>query len=139
MDFYQDERSFAAPLKAAFGQVEDEIQAAGHTVEGAYGRAHAALVAKQDLHAFKDRLAVHIAAGDFAELPRLRSRLMPIEACHRLTVGEWRGVFLVSPERSAAVAILFSRAPHDLRDRLDEAIDRNRGRIEPADPEGVEE
>lgn len=133
MDFYQDEISFTAPMKAAFGQVEAELQAAGLQVAGAFGRADAADRAKRTLHEFKNRLAGHIRAGNFASLPRLRSWLMPIPDCHHLTVGEWRGVFLVSREADAAVAILFSRRPHDLSGRLQEAIERNRPRLEPSD------
>ena len=135
MTYYEDETSFGAPLRAALEDVEKELRGAGRKVAGAFDRAEAALRAKSDLRAFVNRLAKHIEADDFAELPRLRSRLVPIDGCHHLTTGEWRGVFLVDGGTKIAVGIVFSRSPHDLRGRLDEAIARNRSHLEPSDEE----
>ncbi len=45
---------------------------------------------------------------------------------HHLTVGPWRGVFLVAVSADQVIALVFSKAPHHLEERLDEVTARYR-------------
>lgn len=132
MRYHEDILSFRTPLRAAFAEVEEEIVAAGRRVAGAAARTAAALAARDALHRFKDRLQGHIKAGSFAQLPGLRTSMVPLGGHWRhLTCDPWRGVFLVSPQVGIAIGLLFSRAPHDLGPRLWEAAVRHQAALQP--------
>ncbi|TGD64480.1 hypothetical protein EYC08_09360, partial [Tabrizicola sp. WMC-M-20] len=45
-----------------------------------------------------------------------------ISHCHHLTVGPWKGVFLIDPDGVLAIGLVFSKAPHNFLDRVQELV-----------------
>lgn len=130
MKFYIDNQSFKAPYLRAPDETKQAFLDAGRTVDGANARAEEARRALEDLLQFREKLIQVTRDKSFARLPRLRSSWLrrPIKHYHHLTVGVWRGIFLVAPDGSAAVGVVFSREPHDFLNRLDELRDRHANR-----------
>lgn len=121
MQLVRDAESFQRPLEAAIAAAVAEVHKAADPVAGAEARVRKALDEKADLEAFCARLTQTMRSGAFVDLPRLRDRRWrPLPNCHHLTVGPWRGVFLVKRDENVAIAILFSKAPHDLSRRVGE-------------------
>lgn len=133
MDFYIDEDSFGAPYDRAPQDARLAFLDAGRTVEGANARAEEAERAIEDLLLFRKQLTGLIRDQGISRLPRLRGAWRRrIEHYHHLSVGVWRGLFLVATDGSAAVAVIFSRAPHDYMDRLDELRSRHANKLKAA-------
>lgn len=133
MDFHTDEDSFGAPYDRAPQEARQAFIDAGRTVEGANARAEEAERAIGDLLLFREQLAGLIRDKGFSRLPRLRGAwLRRIEHYRHLSVGVWRGLFVVAADGSAAVAVIFSRAPHDYMDRLDELRIKHANKLEAA-------
>lgn len=122
MKFVRDARSFQAPLDRAVGESVAAIIAAGVTVQGAETRIRAALDEKNALELFIERVTELLKTRSFVDLPRQRRGTRIVPHCHHLTVGPWRGVFLVDPAGELAVGLLFSKAPHRVEERLDELV-----------------
>lgn len=117
-----DQESFTAPLMEAIAATGAAFVNAGETVRGAARRAEQAMFDQADLRDFQQRVAGLIRDRGFGRLPRLRHQGRPVENCHHLTVGPWRGIFLVAQDGGDAIGLLFSRAPHDVYPRLAELI-----------------
>ena len=109
---YEDEESFRKPLDQAIEACRQAFVAASATVLGAEARVRAALNDFNDLKAFRDAVAVHLRAGSFRDLPGFRRE--GLNGFHHLTVGPWRGVFLVSNDGSEVIGMVFSKYPHHL-------------------------
>ena len=122
MEFYIDEDSFGRPYDQAQKDVSAACKNPARTVHGSANRADNAELAAGFLKQFADRVDKLIKDGSFDELPRLRRGFQRVTYFRHLTVGMWRGVFLVSPENNAAIALIFSREPHDYVERLDELV-----------------
>lgn len=122
MKLLRDPVSFQGPLDRAVDDAVDAVVDAGDPVDGASARAQAALNDKRDLETFVERVGDLIDRAGFSDLPRLRRAGRVLPHCHVLTVGPWRGVFLADPAGDFAVALVFSKAPHAMDDRLDELV-----------------
>ncbi len=119
---HQDEASFKKPLAAAWAESTQAFVDAGRTVAGAERRVRAALRTIATLKRFAAEVERHLRARSFHTLPGLTSKCQRLEGCHQLTVEPWRGVFLVDADGGQVVALLFSKAPHSLDDRLGELV-----------------
>lgn len=120
MEFRVDIDSFQKPLERAIFESERAVVDAGRTVRGAAARAEQAQRERDHLRQWNERVTNVIKYERFSELPRLREGFRRIPYTHHLTVGPWRGVFLVSEETGIAIGLVFSKEPHDLGDRLGE-------------------
>lgn len=122
MKLVQDKDSFAEPLERAIEESVAAVIDASTPVRGAENRVAIALEQKKDLQEFDRRIQELLEHRAFVGLPRFHRRGRVVPNLHQLTVGVWRGVFLVDPKGEFAVALLFSKAPHRLDDRLDELV-----------------
>jgi hypothetical protein len=122
MRLIRDNESFQKPLERAIGEAVDAVFEAGNPVHGAEQRVRIALDDKQDLERFIARTAELLNNRGFRDLPRLRHGWRAVPNCHHLTVGPWRGVFLVDPKSDAVVGLIFSKHPHRLDLRLEELV-----------------
>ncbi len=130
MKFYIDNESFLAAYLRALDEAREAFREAGRMVKGANARAEQAQRALEDLLLFRKEFIRITREKSFSRLPRLRGMWRrPIQHYHHLTVGAWRGLFLVAPDDSAAVGVVFSRDPHDYLDRLDELKDKHAGKL----------
>ena len=120
MDLRFDTVSFLEPYNMAKKNVIDACQSAAKLVKGSANRTEKAEWDAQCLRQFWDELKQRHKDGSFAELPGLRRGWRSIPHCHYLTVGIWRGIFVVSPETDSALALVFTREPHSYLDRLNE-------------------
>lgn len=118
MEFRSDRDGFEAPYAKAIDDVEAALIAVGERVLGAADRGDRAKRDRDDLLEWGRRLEETIRDRCFIDLPRLRRGFRRIPHFHHLTVGAWRGIFLVSKEADTAVGLIFSKAPHDYEDRL---------------------
>lgn len=126
MKIFIDNTSFLEPYLRGPDEVSEEFLAAGQTVAGANARAAAAQAALRDIRRFRAEITTLMNAKGFARLPRLRNWwFRPIGHCRHLTIGVWRGIFLVAPDESVVVALIFSRAPHNYMRRLRDLIGRH--------------
>jgi hypothetical protein len=121
----RDVESFAEPLDRAIDEAVRAVLAAGNPVRGSENRVARALQEKKDLESFVEATGRHLENRSFAGLPRFRRKGQAIAHCHQLTIGVWRGVFLVDPKGAFVVGLLFSKEPHRLDDRLDELVRRH--------------
>lgn len=122
MKLVRDPRSFQAPLDEAWAASVRAAIAAGVVVHGAEARIRAALDERDALLRFVARIGELLRSEAFIDLPRQRRGTQIVPYCHHLTVGPWRGVFLVDPAGELVVALLFSKAPHRLDERLGELV-----------------
>lgn len=122
MQIVLDTESFKRPFLAAFDDTVGALENAGRTVSGAGARAEMAKRDLDDLKKFKAEVAQHLGAGTLAGLPPLRAAFRRIQHCHHLTVGPWKGVFLIDPEGTLAIGLVFSKAPHNFLNRLNELV-----------------
>lgn len=123
MKIFLDKVSFVPAYKAAYFDTMSELVSAGRTVQGSAARAEKAKLDLDDLVMFRTKLIDHIRNDSISTLPRLRTWLKRIPDCHHLTVGPWRGVFLVGSAPDLAVGLIFSKAPHRYSDRITELAD----------------
>ena len=123
---YQDEDSFRKPIENAIAACMQAFEAASERIAGAEARMRAAIDDLASLRAFIDAVESHMRAGSFHELPGFRRGRERLEGFRQLTVGPWRGVFLVDAAGTTVVGLVFSRHPHRLEERLGEIADRYR-------------
>lgn len=123
MKLVLDKDSFETPYLSAFEQTEAALVNAGRTVAGASTRAEAAANDLVDLRSFKSSLTNHLRAGTLSKLPYVRAPFRRITHCHHLTVGPWKGIFLIDPGKDLAVGLVFSKAPHHFIERVRELIE----------------
>lgn len=122
MQLILDRDSFERPFLAAFDETVAALEDAGGTVSGAGLRTKTAKRDLDDLKRFKEEVAGHLRAGMLARLPSLRTAYRRIRHCHHLTVGPWKGVFLIDPDGVLAIGLVFSKAPHNFLDRVQELV-----------------
>jgi len=120
MVLVEDPASFTEPRARALADAVAAFGSASRPVKGAEARVHAALSELARLREFSNRVSDLMETGGFAALPELGHDGDRLDGLRHLTVGPWRGVFLVGADPAVVVALLFSRAPHTLADRLDE-------------------
>jgi hypothetical protein len=113
MRLHRDPVHFTRPLETALATALQDVLTAGFPVIGAVDRVEAALARKHDLDAFIERVGDLLQARAFAALPELRHPTIPLRSLHQLTIGPWRGVFLVEPGGDEVIALLFTREPHE--------------------------
>ena len=116
--YVEDELSFAVPRQAAIDAAVTAFKEASAKVKAAEARISAALCDLQSLDAFAVRIGELIASREFQTLPGFKRGRERFEGFHALSVGPWRGVFLVSRDGANVAGILFSRDPHALEGRL---------------------
>lgn len=116
----EDPASFTEPREQALAGAMAAFRTASTPVKGAEARVYAALSELRSLREFSNRVARLMETRGFSALPELVHNGNRLHGLRHLTVGPWRGVFLVGDDPAIVVALLFSRAPHDLTDRLDE-------------------
>jgi hypothetical protein len=109
--YYEDVECFTQPFEAASDHCTRALGAATRTVKDAERRVAAALNDRKALEKFSKRVAELIRKRDFQSLPTLGPELA---GYHQLTVGPWRGVFLVSADGAYVAGMLFTQAPHKL-------------------------
>ena len=73
-----------------------------------------AIAAKKDLDDFVAEVGRLLETGTFAMLPDFQHRDIILPGLRHLTVGRWRGIFLVEPGGEEVVALLFTREPHEV-------------------------
>jgi hypothetical protein len=116
----KDEESYSRPYLHALAEAKKNWNEAGATVKGAEERTRAAQVALQQLRTFNAEIARLLETKTFHELPRFKDRGRPIADLHVLNVGPYRGVFIVRPDGTEVIALVFSEAPHDMASRVTE-------------------
>lgn len=124
MKLVRDTHSFQAPLEKALEESVSALIAAGVAVHGSEARTRAALDERKALYDFVARISELLRIEGFVDLPRQRRGTQIVPCCHQLNVGPWRGVFLLDPAGELVVALVFSKAPHRLDDRLDELVQK---------------
>tara|TARA_R110000824_G_scaffold3234_4_gene15113 strand:+ start:29627 stop:30115 length:489 start_codon:yes stop_codon:yes gene_type:complete len=130
VDFYIDEASFGGPRDRTISEAVSALIGAGRKVRGASKGSEALQRDIEDLKEFDRRLEDLVRTGEFNSLPILRNKFWRrIANCRHLTVGPWRGVFLVDSGGSAVAGMLFSHEPHDFYDRLDELLGTHLARL----------
>ncbi|MDE8652826.1 hypothetical protein [Novosphingobium album (ex Liu et al. 2023)] len=118
--YVEDELSFTGPRVQAVVDSVAAFKDASRKVKGAEARLSAVLADLQALDVFAASVGKLIASRGFQDLPGFRRGRERFEGFHALTVGPWRGVFLVSRDGAHVAGIVFSRAPHALEGRLAE-------------------
>ncbi len=125
MMLIRDEDSFARPLGIAIDEVVEAVLAAGIPIRGAESRVRIALGEKNVLESFISQITKLLEGHGFRDLPKLFQESRAVPNCHHLTVGPWRGIFLVDPSSEFVVALVFSKEPHQLEQRLDELVEKH--------------
>ena len=133
---YQDEESFKRPIESAIETCKQAFVAASAKVSGAEVRTRAATEDLESLKAFGDAVEARMRAKSFHDLPGLKRGRERLEGFHQLTVGPWRGVFLVNADGTAVIALVFSKFPHSLESRLDEVVEPYRTKDREEDEAG---
>ncbi len=125
MKLVRDEDSFARPLGIAIDEVVEAVLAAGIPIRGAESRVRIALGEKNVLESFISQITKLLEGHGFRDLPKLFQESRAVPNCHHLTVGPWRVIFLVDPSSEVVVALVFSKEPHQLEQRLDELVEKH--------------
>jgi hypothetical protein len=133
---FSDEDSYKKPFDAVVpacrAEYADIDKSKGGDVEA---RLAAVLEDMSTFKQFAAKLQDVAATNTFFQLPRLRRGLERLNGVHQLTVGPWRGVYLVSPSNAVVYAMLFTRNPHRIeKEHFDAILARYRAKIE-AEPE----
>lgn len=115
----RDQDSFTGPLDAALAECTRALADAGKKIRGAQRRADAALDDLESLEQFIDEVNRLLRDRSFHDLPGFRSEDPRLRS---LSVGPWRGIFLVSPDGSLVIGLVFSKQPHELEQRLHELV-----------------
>ena len=130
----EDPLSFAEPRRRAWERCIEAYINAGSPVAGANARVAQAADDLRTLDAFGRELARLTEARAFHDLPQVRNGRERVEGFHSLTIGPWRGIFLVDRGGTGVIAVLFSRHPHDVGARLMEVVSRyHEGKTEEGD------
>lgn len=127
MNIILDEVSFLPAYEKAFKNTTMMLEIAGRKVRGASERAEKAKLDLDDLRTFRDEVARHLREGTFDTLPPLRNWFRRIQDCHHLTVGPWKGIFLVRSHNEPVIGLIFSKSPHNFLTRLHELSNKHRG------------
>jgi hypothetical protein len=117
---YRDKDSFDKPLFEAPESCIAAFYAASSHVKGAEARVRQAIDDLKSLEDFNAALEWRMRTRTFHDLPRLKRGGGKLRGFHQLTVGSWRGVFLVGRDRDNVIALVFSKHPHRLEQRLGE-------------------
>ncbi len=125
MKLVRDEDSFARPLDFAVNEVVEAVLSASNPIRGAESRVRIALGEKNVLESFISQITKLLEGHGFRDLPKLFQESRAVPNCHHLTVGPWRGIFLVDPSSEFVVALVFSKEPHQLEQRLDELVEKH--------------
>lgn len=120
--FIEDEASFAVPRREAIAECVNAFGNASKKVKGAEARLNAAIADLEAIDTFGKEVERLIGSRAFLTLPEFKRDGRRVEGFHHLTVGPWRGVFLVDSGGADVAAILFSREPHALESRLGEVM-----------------
>ena len=131
----EDERSFTKPFDGALTAAVQAFLVAAATVSGAEARTRAATNELNSLHEFDAAVEAHMRAKSFHDLPGYKRGRERLNGIHHMTVGPWRGVFLVSADGTQVIALVFSKFPHSLENRLDEVVEAYRTK-DHEEPEG---
>jgi len=108
--FREDPESFGAPMARAALEVRRNFILASARVRGAERRVREAMDDLRDFMRFSERVELHLQQANFSTLPSVRDdggNL--IERVHDLTVGPWRGRFLVSDDGLQVIGLSFQR------------------------------
>jgi hypothetical protein len=116
----KDEDSYSKPYLRALTEAKDNWSKAGARVKAAEKRTRAAQLALRRLATFNAEIARLLETKTFHALPRFQDHGKPIGDLHILTVGPYRGVFIVRPDGTEVIALVFSEAPHDMASRIAE-------------------
>lgn len=116
----EDEVSFAAPLRQVIADCITAFKQASRTVKGAEARVSAALADLKALTVFTDEIARLMEERGFHSLPEFKQGRVHFDGYHHLTVAPWCGIFLVSRDGADVVALIFSRLPLALEERIAE-------------------
>ena len=122
--FREDNESYGKPLRDATAKCKAAFMSAAQKVKGAEAKTQAAIADLRSLREFREQVAAHLDQKSFKNLPGVKRGRERVAALHQLTVGPWRGVFLVRPDGSEVIGLVFSKHPHDLGKRLDEVTRR---------------
>jgi len=112
---------FEKPLDAAIIADTAAIETAAATWKNSETRTHVALNESDALDRFCVALGERLRAKTFHLLPGTK-RDVSMPGIRVLEEPPWRGVFLLSADRTSVVGLLFSKEPHDVEARLDELI-----------------
>lgn len=121
----EDETSFAEPRRQAIANAIQAFKDASKQVRGSEARVRAALDDLEALDGFVARIGELLEKRGFQDLPGLIQEGKRLRGFHHLTVGPWRGVFLISNDGGKVIALVFSKVPHALEARLDEIAGRH--------------
>ena len=112
------EDSYTEPYQRVLAEAITAWEKASTPIKGAEARTRAAKTALDQLKAFNDEIAHRLEKQLFNELPTLKASDPRIDAMYSLTVGPYRGVFIVRPDGTEVIALAFSKAPHDPTEHL---------------------
>lgn len=124
MRLVRDKDSFQGPLDIAINEITKAVFSAGYPVHDSAQRVGVALDEEKVLKSFVSQIAELLKTNGFRDLPQLFQGSQPVPKCHHLTVGPWRGIFLVEPSVEYVVALVFSKEPHHLEGRLNEIVNK---------------
>ena len=122
--FVEDETSFADARRKAIAECVQAFHEGSKKVTGAEERLNNALTDLQALEDFAREVRRLIEQRAFQNLPQLSRPGTRLDGYHHLTVGPWRGIFLVQRGGASVAAILFSKDPHALQGRISEISER---------------
>ena len=112
------------PFDAAFNDCVQAAENASLQISGAEARTRAAIDDWKYLKEFERQVELHMRDESFQDLPGLKLGRDRLPDFHRLTVGPWRGIFLIKTDPTQVVGLVFSKLPHHLEQRLNEIADR---------------
>ena len=123
---FLDRRSFEEPLDEAFACCRKAFATAVPPVKGAEARTRAILNRLDALKRFIAEVEERTRDASFQALPGFYREGARLRGYHHLTVGPWRGIFLVDDSGLSVLGAVFSKEPHDLGIRLEELAERYR-------------
>jgi hypothetical protein len=120
-DVALDAESFEPRYKAVQSELWDQyknVRNYGGDIESSL---HAILDDTRAFAEFDERMQQMTKGNSFDELPRFRRDLPNV---HHLTVGPWRGVFLVSSRVRFVYGIIFTKSPHAVTEDFKAMLER---------------
>lgn len=137
-DYFRfDRTSFKKPLDDAIAAYKRILNTPASSVKDSEKTLNAAMSDKKAIKAFNDDIARHIEDESFPTLPRVRIGIRRMQGLHVLKHEPFRGVFLVAPDNSAVIALVFSRRPHNFSKRLAELASAWRTDLEEANSDNA--
>lgn len=119
MDYREDVDDFTGPFDAERARVIKALKeplATSGDADAILARRYAD---KEALNAFTEALAQRQDRGTFWGLPGIQTGTLSRSTRYKiLEKGPYRGIFLVDRASNTAVGLIFSKAPHDLHDRI---------------------